>query len=94
MESNNLKLEILQNISQLKEVVSNVSKSADADFLGYYEQMLRMQEYLLVEIMSQQPISDNEKTQEVYYTDNYGVITPESARSIISLLGSIKGMNQ
>lgn len=85
------KQEVLTNITQLKDVISNVSKGGDEDMLSYYEQMLRMQEFILVEMLSLQPQIIGEGTQEVYYTDNFGIVTPENAKNIVRIFGSLRG---
>lgn len=87
------KNDVLLNISQLREVVSNASKSGDKDILGYYEQMLRMQEYILVEMVSMEEDKGHDVTVSSYFTDNFGIITPERAKILIKNLGSLRGIN-
>ncbi len=85
------KQEVLSNIEQLKDVIANVSKSGDYDSINYYEQMLKMQEYILIEMLSLQPEVVGQGPKETYYTDNFGMVTPENAKDIIKLFGSLRG---
>jgi hypothetical protein len=82
------KIEVLENIENLKAAVTDNKYLEDKHLLGYYNQMLQMQEFLLVEILAELP----ESSDECYFTNSYGWITPKSSKMIISLLGSIKSI--
>lgn len=83
-----IKDDVIANITQLREVISNLNKSGDKDTVGYYENILRLQEHMLVEILSEQKEPDQ---QVFYHTDNYGVVTPETAKQLVKVIGTLRG---